>query len=82
MDAWQSHCPRFTLWEDALEAGLIEIESCSSSPGSAQVRLTSRGQACRRRSDQAGGDDQAVGVDAVGDAGDQRSRRIRGLIEH
>ncbi len=25
MAAWPSHCPRFTVWEDALAAGLIEI---------------------------------------------------------
>jgi len=43
MQAWQSHCPRFTLWEDALELGLIEVE-----PGghaSCRVRLTDRGRA-------------------------------------
>jgi hypothetical protein len=44
MDAWQSHCPRFTLWEDALEAGLIRLEPGSDGPGSAQVRLTPCGQ--------------------------------------
>ena len=26
MDAWQSHCPRLTIWEDALHAGLICVE--------------------------------------------------------
>jgi hypothetical protein len=40
MDAWQSHCPRFTLWEDALDGGLIDLEA-----GSARVRLTARGEA-------------------------------------
>jgi hypothetical protein len=41
MDAWGSHCPRFTLWEDALDGGLIEVD-----PGlvdASSVRLTPRG---------------------------------------
>jgi len=25
MQAWQSSCPRFTTWEDALEAQLISV---------------------------------------------------------
>ena len=43
MDAWGSHCPRFTQWEDALDQALIELE-----PGPAEscrVRLTSGGRA-------------------------------------
>jgi hypothetical protein len=27
MEAWGSHCPRYTLWEDALELGLIIVEA-------------------------------------------------------
>ncbi len=45
MDAWQSHCPRFTLWEDALEAGLIELEQPAAISSAARLRLTDRGQA-------------------------------------
>jgi hypothetical protein len=41
MEAWGSHCPRFTLWEDALERELIELEGGSITSG---VRLTARGQ--------------------------------------
>lgn len=41
MEAWGSHCPRFSLWEDALELELIELESGSITSG---VRLTVRGQ--------------------------------------
>ncbi len=26
MEAWQSHCPRQTIWEDAIIDGLIQIE--------------------------------------------------------
>jgi hypothetical protein len=26
MEAWASHCPRLTTWEDALGDGLIRIE--------------------------------------------------------
>jgi hypothetical protein len=42
MEAWGSHCPRFTQWEDALDAGLIELEA--GSPDSSRVKLTPRGQ--------------------------------------
>jgi hypothetical protein len=37
MEAWQSHCPRLTIWEDALHAGLIRIER-------SRVTLTLLGQ--------------------------------------
>ncbi len=45
MEAWQSHCPRFTAWEDALAAELIELASTSDASTSHQVRLTARGRA-------------------------------------
>lgn len=47
MEAWQSHCPRFTLWEDALEQELIELEACGLAATS--VRLTHRGRAALRK---------------------------------
>ncbi|MCA1647311.1 MAG: hypothetical protein LC797_18255 [Chloroflexi bacterium] len=43
-EAWQSHCPRFTLWEDAQEAGLIALDSGVGPFGSGRVRLSRRGQ--------------------------------------
>jgi len=43
MEAWQSHCPRFTLWEDALDQELIELVPCD--PGANSVRLTQSGRA-------------------------------------
>lgn len=46
MEAWGSHCPRFTVWEDAIAAGLVEVDH---QPGSrvdlARVTLTSRATA-------------------------------------
>ena len=27
MDAWRTSCPRFTIWEDALGDGLVQVES-------------------------------------------------------
>ena len=46
MAAWQSHCPRFTVWEDALAAGLIEIVGPpGNSIGDASIRLTLLGYA-------------------------------------
>jgi hypothetical protein len=26
MDAWSSNCPRLTVWEDALAAGLVQVD--------------------------------------------------------
>jgi hypothetical protein len=38
MGAWGSHCPRFTVWEDAVIEGFVEVET-------AAITLTPRGQA-------------------------------------
>ncbi len=43
MEAWKTTCPRLTVWEDALIAGLIEIDS-SHSKNDAHVRLTLDGR--------------------------------------
>jgi hypothetical protein len=46
MEAWRSTCPRFTVWEDALDAGLIQIERGGGMRfGEARVTLTPRGHA-------------------------------------
>jgi hypothetical protein len=44
MDAWQSHCPRQTIWEDAIIEGLIQLnrEDALRDP---EVTLTPRGLA-------------------------------------
>jgi hypothetical protein len=44
MAAWQSTCPRHTIWEDAIIGGLVRIESANGS-GQSQVTLTPRGHA-------------------------------------
>jgi hypothetical protein len=41
MEAWGSHCPRYTLWEDALELGLLSVEP--GLPTSSGVCLSDRG---------------------------------------
>jgi hypothetical protein len=43
LEAWQSHCPRFTVWEDALERGLIVLDG--SSQLETRIQLTSHGRA-------------------------------------
>jgi hypothetical protein len=46
IDAWGSHCPRYTIWEDATAAGLVEVEQTPGAPfGTASVRLTPPGKA-------------------------------------
>lgn len=44
MAAWQSHCPRQTIWEDAIIDGLIQFESYEL-PHNPEVALTPRGRA-------------------------------------
>ena len=43
IDVWRTSCPRLTVWEDALERGLVE----RTAPGAAGVFVvaTQRGQA-------------------------------------
>ena len=43
MEAWRSHCPRHTPWEDATIEGLIEVVG-------GRVALTGRGRAALQRS--------------------------------
>jgi len=40
MDAWRTSCPRHSVWEDALIAGLIRIEGKAN-----EVVLTPQGRA-------------------------------------
>ena len=42
MDAWRTTCPRLTVWEDALTAGLVEVVH-GSTRGESTVTLTARG---------------------------------------
>jgi hypothetical protein len=36
VDVWHSHCPRLTVWEDAIADGLVEVRD-------GRVLLTERG---------------------------------------
>lgn len=42
MDAWKSHCPRLTVWEDAIADGLVTV-------GRRGVGLTDAGRALLSR---------------------------------
>lgn len=46
MEAWRTSCPRLPVWEDAVEAGLVEIV-VGREPGmrACEVRLTATGRA-------------------------------------
>ncbi|MEO3474781.1 hypothetical protein AAFN86_23150 [Roseomonas sp. CAU 1739] len=37
LDAWRTSCPRLTVWEDAVEAGLVTLQD-------GVVRATDRGR--------------------------------------
>ena len=41
--AWRSSCPRLTIWEDALEDGLVAVVRDGGGPS--RVTLTVRGRA-------------------------------------
>jgi hypothetical protein len=43
LEVWKSHCPRLTIWEDALLDGLIRIERTPARR--ATVALTADGRA-------------------------------------
>ena len=47
LETWRSSCPRHTIWEDALLAGLIECQ-----PGERKLVLTARGLATLQASHQ------------------------------
>lgn len=44
MEAWQSHCPRQTIWEDAIIDGYIQLNNAHT-PDDPEVALTPRGRA-------------------------------------
>ena len=31
MDAWRTSCPRLTVWEDAVDAGLVDVQFAEGS---------------------------------------------------
>src|ERR1700719_4153096 len=45
MDAWRTSCPRLTVWEDAIDAGLVSGDHVSGP--AVRVALTERGEASR-----------------------------------
>jgi len=49
MDAWRTSCPRLTIWEDAMNAGLIQRVS-GSTVQDAKVRVTEMGRAYLQQS--------------------------------
>jgi len=46
MEAWQTTCPRHTVWEDALIEGLIRVKNQNHQ---SEVALTARGRAMLER---------------------------------
>ena len=43
MESWRTSCPRLPIWEDAVDAGLIEMERGALPMSQARVILTPRG---------------------------------------
>ena len=68
MDAWRTHCPRFSIWEDALDAGLVvRAHHAGAASG---VELTVQGERLLATGGRANGLDgtSAMRPDADGDA--------------
>ena len=47
MEAWRTSCPRLSVWEDALESGLVRLAE-GPDQGSVRVELTDAGAAALR----------------------------------
>ena len=46
MDAWRTSCPRLSVWEDAIGAGLVAVNPArAASHGESLVHLTTEGRA-------------------------------------
>jgi hypothetical protein len=46
MEAWRTSCPRMPIWEDATDAGLVEIDDSGRVCfDESEVRLTAKGRA-------------------------------------
>jgi hypothetical protein len=54
MEAWRSSCPRLSVWEDALAAGLVRLTPGEGPMGGMGVRLTAAGEARLRGGASAG----------------------------
>jgi hypothetical protein len=51
MEAWRSSCPRLTIWEDALDDGLVAVERRADvAGGKSTAVLTERGRAAIQES--------------------------------
>jgi hypothetical protein len=45
MEVWRTSCPRFSIWEDALAAGLVRVDPVPGAPlTDSAVCLTPQGQ--------------------------------------
>ncbi len=49
LDAWKTHCPRLSAWEDALADRLVEVRR--NGDGEPVVVLTASGSSARQRND-------------------------------
>ena len=48
MDAWRTSCPRLSVWEDALQEGLVAIKRDGGPMSTAAVVVTKDGEALLR----------------------------------
>jgi hypothetical protein len=68
MEAWRTTCPRMTVWEDAVSAGLVRLEGAGAMTD-ARVILTPQGRA-------------ALGVWSRHHCGGERAAFALNLVRH
>ncbi len=49
LDAWRTSCPRLSIWEDALEDGLVQIEAERGPMRQSGMVVTSKGKTLLER---------------------------------
>jgi hypothetical protein len=49
MDAWRTSCPRLSIWEDAVQGGLVRLDNGHGAMRQARVSVTERGKALLAR---------------------------------
>ncbi|MBI3196361.1 MAG: hypothetical protein HYZ40_02390 [Rhodospirillales bacterium] len=77
LDAWQSSCPRFPVWEDARAEGYVR--QCGGERGEHRVELTARGRKALSRAAARNSSPDASGPSPDGaSARDRASAPLRG----
>jgi hypothetical protein len=74
MEAWRTSCPRLTVWEDAIDAGLITRTHTAGR--ATRIELTARGQSLLQQHNQPTPyREETTGSDSRDEGGDRHMSR-------